>query len=68
MTFGSTLRYKSATEAIGNAMRADGVDIMDQRAVEGWLADFNALPDEERQRFFGRHVHPYAAPGDPDQA
>jgi hypothetical protein len=29
MTFGSILRYKSATEAIGNAMRAAGVDIMD---------------------------------------
>jgi len=54
-------------KAIGNAMRADGVDIMDQQAVNAWLADFNALPDEERERFFGRHLDPCAQPGDLDQ-
>jgi len=38
---------------VAAAMRADGVDVMDQKAVEAWLADFNARPDEERKRFFG---------------
>lgn len=40
-------------KAIMRALRADGVDMTDQKAVSAWLAEFNALPDEERERFFG---------------
>ena len=36
-----------------NAMREDGVDVTDQKAVDAWLADFNARSDEERDRLFG---------------
>lgn len=43
-------------KAITNAMRADGVDIADQPAVDDWLAEFNARPEQERRRFFGRHL------------
>ena len=41
-------------KAIMRALRADGVDVTDQQAVDAWLADFNQRPEEERQRFFGR--------------
>jgi len=40
-------------KAIMNALQADGIDVTDQRAVDAWLADFNAQPEEERHRFFG---------------
>jgi hypothetical protein len=40
-------------KAIMRALQADGVDVTDQQAVDAWLADFNARPEEERQRFFG---------------
>jgi len=43
-------------KAMLNAMRADGVDVMDQSAVDAWLAHFNSLPDEARHSFFGRHI------------
>ena len=43
-------------KALGNAMRADGVDILDQSAVDAWMAEFNARPEEERKQFFGRHI------------
>jgi len=36
-----------------NAMRADGVDVTDQKAVDAWLAAFNARSDEVRGRLFG---------------
>ena len=38
------------------ALRADGVDILDQDAVDAWL-DFNTQPEEERLGFFGRLGH-----------
>ncbi len=42
-----------AAKAISRAMAADGVDFMDQSAVDAWLADFNSRPDEERYRILG---------------
>lgn len=41
-------------KAIMRALRADGVDVTDQQAIDAWLTDFNGRPEEERQRFFGR--------------
>jgi hypothetical protein len=41
-------------KAIMRALQADGIDVTDQKAVDAWLADFNARPEEERHRFFGR--------------
>lgn len=35
------------------AMRADGVDFLDQQAVDAWIADFNALPQDERDKLSG---------------
>jgi hypothetical protein len=43
-------------KAILNAMRAEGVDVMDRSAVDAWLARFNSLPDEARRSFFRRHI------------
>ncbi len=40
------------------AMKADGVDVTDQKAIDAWLADFNARPEEERRQFFGNSVDP----------
>ncbi|XRQ02912.1 hypothetical protein ACN3XK_40720 [Actinomadura welshii] len=39
---------QAAAEVIGGLMRADGVDLDDQEAVEAWIGDFEALPEEER--------------------
>ncbi|RFS85366.1 hypothetical protein D0T12_10010 [Actinomadura spongiicola] len=38
----------AAAEVIGGLMRADGVSLDDQEAVDAWLRDFEALPEEER--------------------
>ncbi len=35
-----------------NAMRAAGVDLSDQKAIDAWVADLNARPLEEREQFF----------------
>jgi len=35
------------------ALQADGVDVTDQKAVDAWLADFNARPVEQRPGFLG---------------
>lgn len=40
-------------KAIANAMRATGVDLSDQQAVDAWIADFSALPKESRDEFSG---------------
>jgi hypothetical protein len=39
--------------ALVAAMRADGVDVTDQEAIDAWLEDFNARPREERDRILG---------------
>ena len=39
--------------AIIRALKADGVDLTDQTAVDAWFADFNARPDEERYEIIG---------------
>ena len=41
-----------AAKAATDAMRAAGVDLSDQKAVDAWVADFNSRPLEERERFF----------------
>ncbi|TDC88931.1 hypothetical protein [Actinomadura sp. 7K507] len=38
----------AAAEVIGGLMQADGVSLDDQDAVEAWIRDFEALPEEER--------------------
>ena len=40
-----------AARAATDAMRAAGVDLSDQKAVDAWIADFNSRPLEERERF-----------------
>ena len=37
-------------KAMTTAMLADGVDLADEAAVQGWIGGFNALPEEERDR------------------
>ncbi|TDC71389.1 hypothetical protein E1200_02510 [Actinomadura sp. GC306] len=39
---------QAAAEVIGGLMQADGVSLDDQDAVEAWIRDFEALPDDER--------------------
>ncbi|MFI0368003.1 hypothetical protein ACH35V_08990 [Actinomadura sp. 1N219] len=39
---------QAAAEVIGGLMQADGVSLDDQEAVEAWIRDFEALPEEER--------------------
>ena len=41
-----------AVRAATDAMRAAGVDLSDQKAIDFWIADFNSRPLEERERFF----------------
>ncbi|MFI0407114.1 hypothetical protein [Actinomadura sp. 3N508] len=43
-----TEERQAAAEVIGGLMRADGVALDDQEAVEAWIRDFEALPEEER--------------------
>ncbi|MEU8796590.1 hypothetical protein [Spirillospora sp. NPDC048819] len=43
-----TEERQAAAEVIGGLMRADGVSLDDQEAVDAWLRDFEALPEEER--------------------
>jgi hypothetical protein len=38
-------------KAMMNAMRADGVDLLDEEAVQSWIDAFNARPFEERDEF-----------------
>lgn len=38
-------------KAITNAMRADGVDLPDGRAVQAWIESFNTRSFEERDEF-----------------
>ena len=45
-------------KAITNAMLADGVDLTDQDAVDGWIEAFNARPLEERDTFLARFPMP----------
>ena len=44
-------------KSLFQALTADGVDVLDQDAVDAWLRDFNARPEEERLGFFGRLGH-----------
>lgn len=37
-------------KAMTTAMVEDGVDLSDQAAVNRWIADYNALPEDERHR------------------
>ena len=37
-----------AADVLARMMRDDSVDVTDEAAVEGWMADFGALPEEER--------------------
>jgi hypothetical protein len=39
------------TKAITNAMLADGIDLLDEEAVQAWIDAFNARPFEERDDF-----------------
>ena len=39
---------------LGNAMLADGVDPLDQGAVDRWIQDFNARPLADRDRLLRR--------------
>ncbi|TMR06684.1 hypothetical protein ETD83_03695 [Actinomadura soli] len=43
-----TEERQAAAEVIGGLMRADGVSLDDQEAVEAWIRDFEALPEDER--------------------
>ncbi len=40
-------------KSIFQALKADGVDVLDQDAVDAWLKDFNSRPEEDRREFFG---------------
>lgn len=40
-------------KALLQELQADGVDVTDQKAVDAWLAEFNARPIEQRRDFFG---------------
>jgi hypothetical protein len=46
-------------KAFSNAMRADGVDLLDEQAVAAWMAAFNARPQDERDAFLGPHLPPF---------
>ena len=48
-------------KAMTTAMLADGVDLADRRQVDRWIADYNALPEDERHR----RVPAFALPGLP---
>lgn len=43
-----TEERQAAAEVIGGLMQADGVSLDDQEAVEAWVREFEALPEEER--------------------
>ncbi|MBT2209740.1 MULTISPECIES: hypothetical protein [Actinomadura] len=43
-----TAERQVAAEVIAGLMRADGVPLDDQGAVEAWVAEFEALPEDER--------------------
>jgi len=45
-------------KAIANAMLAAGIDLTDQRAVDAWIADFNARPQAGREGFLGEFPLP----------
>lgn len=45
-------------KAMANAMLASGVDLTDRRAVDAWIAEFNARPDEERDQLLGAFPMP----------
>jgi hypothetical protein len=39
---------EAAFEVLARMMRADGIDLTDDKAMERWVRDFEALPEEER--------------------
>ncbi|WP_067478163.1 hypothetical protein [Actinomadura hibisca] len=43
-----TVERRTAAEVVTGLMAADGVDLDDGAAVEHWVRDFEALPEEER--------------------
>jgi hypothetical protein len=45
-------------KAMANAMLADGVDLSDPDAAQGWIDAFNARPFEERDAFLSRYDSP----------
>jgi hypothetical protein len=47
-----TGRFGPAKSIVG-AMLAEGVALTDQASLDGWLADFNARPQKERDRVLG---------------
>jgi hypothetical protein len=50
-----------AADVLTRMMRADSVDVTDEAAVERWMGDFEALPEEER---FARTAEYLPAPAD----
>ena len=58
-------------KAITQAMLADGVDLSDQRAIDGWIAAYNSLPEQERHLrvpALARPAFPTAPPTPPSRA
>lgn len=41
-------------KSLVQAMRVDGVDILDAEAVQAWMDEFNARPEEQREELLGR--------------
>lgn len=53
MSDGSTF---GPAKRLTQALRADGVDLLDQDAVDAWMKAFDARSDDERRDFFGRSL------------
>ena len=51
-------RNHGLAKAMTAAMLEDGVDLADEAAIQAWVDDFNALPQEERHR----RATPFARP------
>jgi hypothetical protein len=52
----------AAFEVLARMMKADGVDLTDEEAMERWVREFEALPEEERNA----RALPYLGDGDDD--
>jgi hypothetical protein len=51
-------KHFGPAKLLGNAILADGVDPLDQAAVDEWIREFNARPLSERDKFLGRLDRP----------
>lgn len=47
--------HEQAVEMLGLLMRADGIDLTDEAAVEGWVEEFDALGEDERAARLAEH-------------